>query len=242
MTCDKAAGIIAVGFEEGIAPWSRSSRLHINCGLPGDAATGKPFRGVNTWLLELSALRKKYRNRFWETRGGWEHLGGVVVRGEETPVIDDGAGGGKLLYNLEQVEVRPGRPVTALGCPREGTRILDPTSDQYARSEMIEDLCRPRERFPPARGQSGRLYVDSVRIRRTSRSDRVPGKAATASLGEFPATSVSPMSERIATTLLRVVSPSSSSRVQENPRKARETSTIAWRDWLSRSSICGSRR
>ena len=30
----------------------------ITCGLPVNAATGKPFRGVNTWLLELSALRR----------------------------------------------------------------------------------------------------------------------------------------------------------------------------------------
>jgi antirestriction protein ArdC len=53
------------------------------------AAAGKPFRGVNTWLLELSAIGKKYRNRFWATRRRWEDLGGVVVRGEGTPVIDD---------------------------------------------------------------------------------------------------------------------------------------------------------
>ncbi len=38
--------------------------------------------------------REKYRNRFWATRGQWEHLGGVVVRGEGTPVIDDGDGEG----------------------------------------------------------------------------------------------------------------------------------------------------
>jgi antirestriction protein ArdC len=117
MTNAEAAEIIAAAFEEGIAPWSRSHRLGITCGLPVDAATGKPFRGVNAWLLELSALRKKYRNRSWATRGQWESLGGVV-QGEGTPIIDDGIVGrteeGRVLYNVEQVEVRRGAPVAAL--------------------------------------------------------------------------------------------------------------------------------
>jgi antirestriction protein ArdC len=118
MTAKEASERIAVAFEAGIAPWSRSSRLRLTCGLPANAATGKPFRGVNTWLLELSAIRKKYRNRFWATRQQWEHLGGVAVRGEGTPVIDDGeaeqTGGERVLFNVEQVEVRRDSPVAAL--------------------------------------------------------------------------------------------------------------------------------
>jgi antirestriction protein ArdC len=118
MTLKEASGRIAAAFEAGVAPWSRSDRLRLTCGLPVSAATGKPFRGINTWLLELSAIRKKYRNRFWATRRQWEQLGGVVVWGDGTPVIDDGedqqTGGELLFYNLEQVEVRRGAPVAAL--------------------------------------------------------------------------------------------------------------------------------
>lgn len=113
----EAAGRIADAFEAGIAPWSRSQRLRMTCGLPMDAQSGQPIRGVNLWLLELAAIDGKYRSPHWASEGGWERLGGVVVRGEGTPLIDDGEGGGtggKLLYNLEQVEVRPGRPVPAL--------------------------------------------------------------------------------------------------------------------------------
>ncbi len=114
----ETADRIADAFEAGIAPWSRSHRLGFTCGLPFEARAGRSIRGVDAWLLELSAMGKNYRSRFWSTRGGWEHLGGVVARGEGTPVIDDGAGGQDigqgLLYNLEQVEVRPGRPVTSL--------------------------------------------------------------------------------------------------------------------------------
>ncbi len=118
MTAKEATEQIATAFEEDITPWSRSSRLNMNCELPVNAATGKPIRGVNTWLLELSAIRKNYRNRYWATRGQWENLGGVVVRGEGTPVIDGGEaeqlGNDLVVFNLEQVEVRRGAPVACL--------------------------------------------------------------------------------------------------------------------------------
>jgi antirestriction protein ArdC len=56
MTAKEASEKIAAAFEAAIAPWSRSSRLRLTCGLPVDAATGKAFRGVNTWLLEHSVV------------------------------------------------------------------------------------------------------------------------------------------------------------------------------------------
>ena len=93
---------------------------------------GQPFRGVDAWLLELAAIYGRYRNSaLVESRTGWERLGGIVVRGEGTPVIDDGEGGGtggKLLYNLEQVEVRPGRPVTSLDRFWVAGKISRPTT------------------------------------------------------------------------------------------------------------------
>jgi hypothetical protein len=57
----------------------------------------------------------------------------------------------------------------------------------------------------------------------TSRSDSEPGNAATASLGECRATSASPRSARIATTPLRIASPSSSLLGQAKARTSRET-------------------
>ena len=113
----EAAGLIADAFEAGIAPWSRSRRLGLTCGLPMDAQSGQPILGIDGWLLELAAIDGRYRSSYWSVEEGWERLGGVVVRGEGTPVIDDGEGGGtggELRYNLEQVEVRAKRPVTSL--------------------------------------------------------------------------------------------------------------------------------
>jgi len=144
MTEEEAAAALAAAFEAGVAPWSRSSRLQITCGLPVDAATGESFRGVNTWLLELSAIGKNYRNRSWATRGQWESLGGVVARGEGTPVLADEGGGrtgvGRVLYNVEQVEVRRGAPVAAL----ERFRVAPPTLPDYDLAQRLLDATGAR--------------------------------------------------------------------------------------------------
>ncbi len=144
MTAREASERIAAAFEEGIAPWSRSSRLRITCGLPVNAATGKPIRGVNSWLLELCAMRQKYRNRYWATRGQWENLGGVVVRGEGTPVIDGGEaeqfGNDLVVFNLEQVEVRRGAPVACL----ERSWVAPTTLRDYDLAQRILDATGAR--------------------------------------------------------------------------------------------------
>lgn len=144
MTNEEASEIVAAAFEEGIAPWSRSHRLGITCGLPVDAATMKPIRGVNTWLLEISAMRRKFRNRFWATRGQWESLGGVVVRGEGTPIIDAGIVGrsevDRVLYNGEQVEVRHGAPVAAL----DRFRVAPMTFPDYDQAQRLLDATGAR--------------------------------------------------------------------------------------------------
>jgi antirestriction protein ArdC len=119
MTASEASERIAAAFEAGVSPWSRwDRRLRLAWGLPVDALTGKPIRGVNTWLLELAAIERGYRNPYWATRRQWWELGADVVRHEGTPVLaDDEDGwtcGGRLLFNVEQVEVRPGAPVTSL--------------------------------------------------------------------------------------------------------------------------------
>jgi antirestriction protein ArdC len=135
---------IASAFEAGIAPWSRSTRLGLTCGLPVDAATGQPIRGVNTWLLELAAIEGRFRNRFWATRWQWGDLGGVIVRGEGTPIIADGEDGqtkGELvLYNVEQVELRRGAPVAAL----ERFWVAPPTFPDYKLAQRLLDATGAR--------------------------------------------------------------------------------------------------
>jgi antirestriction protein ArdC len=147
-TVESPSERIVLAFEAGIAPWSRSSRLRLTCGLPVDAWTGNPLRGINTWLLELSSIERSYRNRYWATRREWMDLGGIV-QGEGTPIIEDGdVGRERVVYNLEQVEVRREAPVAIM----DRFRIAGMTKPDYGMAERVlrasgarvvpDDCCR----------------------------------------------------------------------------------------------------
>jgi antirestriction protein ArdC len=118
MTAEEASERVAAALEAGFAPWSRPHRLRCAWGLPVNAATGQPYRGINTWLLELAAIRRGYRTRYWATREQWREIGAEVVRHEGTPILadlgDEWTSGEHLLYAVEQVEVRRGVPASAL--------------------------------------------------------------------------------------------------------------------------------
>jgi hypothetical protein len=105
---EKAAERNAAAFQAGVAPWSRSDRLGFSCGMPVDARSGQPFQGVDNWLLELAAIEGGYHSSYWATVRDWGELGAVVARPGGTEFRNP-----DLLYNLEQVEIRPGCPVTS---------------------------------------------------------------------------------------------------------------------------------
>jgi antirestriction protein ArdC len=149
----EAAGRIADAFGAGIAPWSRSHRLRFTCGLPVDPRSGEPFRGVDVWLLELAAIRGRYRSPHWATARDWGEIGGEVLRREVASVPDQvlpgkPGGGNRVLYNLEQVEVRRGSPVTLL----DHLWVAGTTMSDYGMAERVvkasgarvvaDDCCR----------------------------------------------------------------------------------------------------
>ena len=74
--------------------------------LPANAATGKPYRGVNTVVLWATAQAEGYPSAVWATYRQWAELGAQVRKGEQSsPVVfwkingpdegeDGGTGGG----------------------------------------------------------------------------------------------------------------------------------------------------
>ncbi len=70
--------------------------------LPVNAATGKPYRGVNTVVLWATAQAEGYQSATWATYRQWQELGAQVRKGEQSsPVVfwkisgqDDGEDGG----------------------------------------------------------------------------------------------------------------------------------------------------
>jgi antirestriction protein ArdC len=71
--------------ERGTVPWEKPWRT---AGLlPTSASTGKAYRGINTWLLSLSAEAAGYNSPYWLTFNQAKALGGNVRKGEKGTLV-----------------------------------------------------------------------------------------------------------------------------------------------------------
>ena len=75
----KIAAAIEAGAGEFVMPWHR---LGPGIAQPTNAATGKPYRGVNVVALWAEAFTTGYGSGRWATFKQWRKLGGQVRRGE----------------------------------------------------------------------------------------------------------------------------------------------------------------
>ena len=69
--------------EKGTAPW-RSPVIGSEIGSPVSMTTGKPYRGVNVFLLGMAAMAGGYASRYWMTYRQAAERGGQVRRGERS--------------------------------------------------------------------------------------------------------------------------------------------------------------
>ncbi len=102
---DRIAAAIEAGAGTWQMPW-HSGADGAAPRLPVNAATGKPYRGINTVVLWATAQAEGYPNAVWATYRQWAELGAQVRRGEQSsPVVfwrvngpdegeDGGTGGG----------------------------------------------------------------------------------------------------------------------------------------------------
>lgn len=74
---------IIAALEEGVVPWRRPWR---SIGGPRSYA-GRPYRGVNVWLLELESMDKGYTDPRWVTFNAAKAAGGTVRRGERSTTV-----------------------------------------------------------------------------------------------------------------------------------------------------------
>jgi antirestriction protein ArdC len=75
---------IVDALKAGTAPWRRPWRDDLtNTGSPANAASGKPYRGVNALLLGLAP----YPSRWWATYAQVQKLGGRVRKGQRASRI-----------------------------------------------------------------------------------------------------------------------------------------------------------
>ena len=71
--------------ERGTIPWHKP--WHAPTGQPRSMTTGKPYRGVNVFLLGLTAAEEGYSSPYWGTYRQISGHGGQVRRGEHSTLV-----------------------------------------------------------------------------------------------------------------------------------------------------------
>jgi len=84
---DLVTARVIEALDAGIVPWHRPWKTGPNAG-PRSLSTGKPYQGVNVWVLEATAALRGYESRYWTTFKQAQERGGSVRKGEKgTPVV-----------------------------------------------------------------------------------------------------------------------------------------------------------
>ena len=71
--------------ERGTVPWRKPWQA--TTGRPRSMSTGQPYRGVNVFLLALTAAEEGYSSPFWGTYRQISDLGGQVRKGERSTLV-----------------------------------------------------------------------------------------------------------------------------------------------------------
>jgi len=77
---DKIISILETGCAVGTSRWTPSAGQ----GMPRNAKTGQPYRGINVLLLWSEAVERGYQSNLWLTYKQAEGMGAQVRRGEKS--------------------------------------------------------------------------------------------------------------------------------------------------------------
>lgn len=75
---------IIAALDEGTVPWKRPWKV---AGAHRNLISKKNYRGINQWLLDLTAAAEGYSSPWWMTYNQAEGLGGNVKKGEKSTMI-----------------------------------------------------------------------------------------------------------------------------------------------------------
>ncbi len=75
-------GKIIEALAKGLTPWKKPWVASKNAGNPANAVSGRSYRGINPLLLELAAMDKGFKSKWWGTYRQWQGLGAQVKGGE----------------------------------------------------------------------------------------------------------------------------------------------------------------
>lgn len=73
--------------EQGVAPWRSPILGRTSAGHPKNVESGKPYRGVNVFLLAMTAWGHGYESSYWLTFNQAKARGGAVKKGEKSSMV-----------------------------------------------------------------------------------------------------------------------------------------------------------
>ena len=83
----EVTGRIIEMLEQGVAPWRSPIMGSGSAGYPKNLASGKPYRGVNVFLLAFTAWAEGYGSSCWLTFRQAKSKGGSVKKGEKSSLV-----------------------------------------------------------------------------------------------------------------------------------------------------------
>jgi antirestriction protein ArdC len=150
---EEITGKIIAALEDGVIPWARPWQS-VHYGAYRNAVTNRPYKGLNTMLLNMIAMMKGYVDPRWLTFRNAEKLGGSVRKGERGARIlfwkflpvpeqreDDGMIPGEDSEDQERKVIPFARMYTVFNVEQcEGLDLpaLDPVEDDAAQPEANE--------------------------------------------------------------------------------------------------------
>jgi antirestriction protein ArdC len=73
--------------DQGVVPWRSPILGRTTAGHPKNLESGRPYRGVNVFLLAFTAYAKGYESSYWLTFNQARERGGNVKKGEKSSMI-----------------------------------------------------------------------------------------------------------------------------------------------------------
>jgi antirestriction protein ArdC len=73
--------------DKGVVPWRSPILGRGSAGHPKNIESGKPYRGINTFLLAFTAYARGYGSSYWMTFNQAEACGGSVRKGEKSAMV-----------------------------------------------------------------------------------------------------------------------------------------------------------
>jgi len=84
--CQTVTNNIIQALENGVIPWKKPFKSSFSP-IPTNHFTGKAYRGINVFLLNLACIQMSYPNNTWVTYRQVQKLGGHIKKGESSEDI-----------------------------------------------------------------------------------------------------------------------------------------------------------